>query len=133
MIDVVVDTSVWIDVARGLDTPAARKLRRIVPNRSVGVTDVVYGEVRCGNDARPTWALLDAFRAGGRILCVESLDDIDLAVDSYRRTERIGKRVRSFADCIVAAVCIREGVPILHRDSDFEVLASCTDLEVLVP
>ena len=34
-------------------------------------------------------------------------------------------------DCLLAAVAIREGVPLLHNDRDFEVLARHTPLELV--
>jgi predicted nucleic acid-binding protein len=34
-------------------------------------------------------------------------------------------------DCLIAAVAIRNGVSVLHRDRDFEVIARHTDLKVL--
>ena len=33
-------------------------------------------------------------------------------------------------DCLIASTAIRAGVPILHNDADFEVLARHTELEI---
>ena len=35
-----------------------------------------------------------------------------------------GETVRKVIDCLIASTAIRAGVPILHNDADFEVLAS---------
>ena len=32
--------------------------------------------------------------------------------------------------CMIAAVCIREGVPLLHDDADFDRIADVSDLKV---
>ena len=48
----------------------------------------------------------------------------------FRRCRRQGETVRRLIDCLIAAVAIRSGAPILHRDGDFDVLARHTELEV---
>jgi predicted nucleic acid-binding protein len=56
--------------------------------------------------------------------------DYELAARLYRQARSAGHTVRSTADCLIAAPCVRSGVPILHSDADFDRLASCTDLEI---
>ena len=51
----------------------------------------------------------------------------------YRRCRREGETVRKLMDCLIAAVAIRAGVPILHNDPDFDVLARHTELLVYQP
>ena len=41
-----------------------------------------------------------------------------------------GHTVRKLVDCLIAAVAIRGGVPIVHMDTDFDVLAQHTSLRV---
>ena len=38
--------------------------------------------------------------------------------------------VRKLIDCLIASVAIRAGVPILHNDADFNVLARHTELQI---
>ena len=42
---------------------------------------------------------------------------------------RQGTAVRKLFDCLVAAIAIRAGVPILHHDADFHTLARHTNLQ----
>ena len=56
--------------------------------------------------------------------------DYDDAASLYRRCRRQGATIRSMLDCLVAAVSIRNGVPVLHDDRDFNALARHTELEV---
>jgi len=48
----------------------------------------------------------------------------------YRTCRRGGETVRKLIDCLIAAVAIRAGLPILHSDSDFDGLARRTPLRV---
>lgn len=38
--------------------------------------------------------------------------------------------MRSLIDCLIAAVALRHGVPVLHHDADFEALARHTPLQI---
>ena len=54
-----------------------------------------------------------------------------LRPSSHDRTcERSGESVYSLTDCLVAAVAIRVGAPVLAHDRDFVLLARHTDLEL---
>ena len=41
------------------------------------------------------------------------------------------KARRRLIDCLIAAVAIGAGVPVLHRDDDFDVLARHTELDIV--
>lgn len=56
--------------------------------------------------------------------------DYDAAAELYRHCRRQGETVRKLMDCLIAAVAIRAGVPVLHNDRDFSVLARHTELQV---
>jgi predicted nucleic acid-binding protein len=54
--------------------------------------------------------------------------DVDTAADLFQRCRRRGEAIRSPNDCLIAAIAIRNGVPVLHRDRDFDVIAHHSDL-----
>jgi predicted nucleic acid-binding protein len=54
----------------------------------------------------------------------------EMAASLYRTCRRRGETVRRLIDCLIAAVAIREGIALLHADSDFDVLAHHTSLQV---
>lgn len=61
-------------------------------------------------------------------LRVEDAVDFRVAADIYRAARRSGETIRSIIDCLIAAVAIRHGVELMHRDADFEVIARMTNL-----
>lgn len=132
MIDVVVDTSIWIDESRGVDSPARQVLHRLrAANVRIGMTDIVHAELRACNLDRTMARMLDRLADESGVIGPWELDDFDRAPDCMQASIRAGRRVRSITDCMVASVCIRDDVPLLHGDRDFDLLASCTDLRVL--
>ena len=54
--------------------------------------------------------------------------DYDDAAALFRRCRRQGETVRRLSDCLIAAVAIRAGTPILHHDADFDALIRHTAL-----
>ena len=56
--------------------------------------------------------------------------DYDDAAALFRRCQRRGETIRKLIDCLIAAVAIRAGIPVLHHDSDFTALARHTELTI---
>ena len=129
---IVVDTSVWIDFFRDRSTPAVATLVAAVEQGDdVAITDVIFTEilqgVRSDRQLRTVERRLDAFD----VLRLETLDDFRRAAMIYRTARRRGLTIRRTSDCLIASVCIREAIPLLHTDADFDRLASCTKLVVV--
>jgi predicted nucleic acid-binding protein len=130
VIDVLVDSSVMIDVLRG--QASSDRFGSLVARRATfGITDVVYAELRSVDVPRRIANALDRFVDEGRVLELVDLEDFERGASCRRAADRAGVPVRSIADCLIASVCIREGLPLLHRDRDFDRLAACTDLQVI--
>jgi len=51
------------------------------------------------------------------------------AAQLYRMARRAGVTVRSGVDCLIVACAIRHGLPVLHHDRDFSLLAKVSPLE----
>jgi predicted nucleic acid-binding protein len=128
---IVVDTSVWIDLLAGRESkPVAACIGLIESGEPVALTDVVYAELLQGVSAKDEADLLDAHLRAFPILQLEGLDDFALAAELYRTARRNGVTIRNTLDCLIAAPCVRTGAPLLHSDSDFDRLASCTPLRI---
>ncbi|MFT4087442.1 MAG: PIN domain-containing protein [Gordonia sp. (in: high G+C Gram-positive bacteria)] len=59
--------------------------------------------------------------------------DYDDAAALYRACRRQGETVRKLLDCFIASHAIREGIPLLYADRDFDALARCTALALDTP
>lgn len=130
---IVVDTSVWIDVLNDVGSAKASRCTELLQDGApLALTDIVFAEILQGfrheHEARRVEKHLRAFP----VLRLEELDDFALAAELYRKARRAGVTIRKTLDCLIAAPCVRDGVPILHADEDFDRLASCTDLEVFI-
>ncbi len=129
---IAVDTSVWIDFLGGADSPEALRLVALIDaGAPVALTDVVLAELLQGVASDDDAQLLEEHLAAFPVLRLDALEDFAVAARLYRRARAAGVPVRKSLDCLIAAPCVREGVPLLHRDADFDRLASCTELEVV--
>ncbi len=70
----------------------------------------------------------DAMRALPIVESPLDLDVVEEAVDLYRRARHSGLTIRSSVDCLIAACAIRHDLEVLHRDRDFDALASVSSL-----
>jgi len=68
--------------------------------------------------------------ASAAVLPVGNLEAWEKAAVIYRACRERGVTLRSQLDCLIAAVAIREGVPVLHFDRDFALIAQHTPLRV---
>ncbi len=128
---IVVDTSVWIDVLNENDTPqSARCVELIEGGEPVALTDVILTELLQGMRSEHDAQLLERRLRAFPILRLDGIDDFVLAAELYRAARRAGVTIRKTLDCLIAAPCVRTGAPILHADSYFDLLASCTPLRI---
>jgi predicted nucleic acid-binding protein len=128
---IVVDTSVGVDVLRGRRTrQALRCVELIEGGEPVALTDIIFTEVLQGLRDQREAELVEHHLRAFPILRLEGLDDFSLAAELYRTARSAGVTIRKTLDCLVAAPCVRTGAPLLHRDADFDRLASSTPLRI---
>lgn len=129
---VIVDTSVWIDLLRGAFSTRAMRLSEILedPQRDVALTDVIFMELLRGVTREGQVPKLASQLQAFPILRLRGLEDFDRAAELSRAARRTGISLRSSLDLLIATICVRDGLPILHADRDFDRLASCTPLRV---
>lgn len=129
---IVVDTTVWVDFFAGRsDEPHVAELLRLVDaDAGVALTDVILAEILQGLRDDRTVRRVDERLAAFDVLRLRTLDDFRSAAALYRHARNRGRTIRRTLDCLIAAVCVREGCAILHNDRDFDHLAAVTDLVV---
>lgn len=127
---ILLDTSAWVEFLRGNDTWVGNEVDRLLAT-DIAICDAVSMEVLAG--ARHEAHLIDLRSLLARSVVLPTFpSDYDDAAALYRTCRRNGSTVRKMIDCLIAAVAIRSGVPVLHADSDFDELERWTRLTVHV-
>lgn len=122
---ILVDSSVWIALLRGEANPRMGEF--ITANvDELATTDPITMEILAGS-RRP-----DDHEQMLSALAQRPVDpelDYRHAAAIYRAVRRTGHTVRSLNDCLIAAVALRLGDSVAHRDADFERIAEVTGLK----
>ena len=126
-----VDTSALIEHFRATGSTAAIEVRRLLSDETgqTAMCEPIAMEILCGAANDNAHAALERLVNGLPSLSVDNAADFRTAADIYRTARRAGETIRSITDCLIAAVAIRHGARIVHRDADFEVIARITSLE----
>ena len=124
---VLVDTSVWIEVFRRpsrFELSAVADLDEVVTCLPV-IQEVLQGflEEHAFRIAREAMFALPILESP---LTREVFEE---AAQLYRSARRASITVRSGIDCLIAACAIRHGIPVLHHDRDFALLARASSLK----
>lgn len=128
---ILVDTSAWVEFLRDTGSPACTGVDDLLDG-GVVTCDPIRMEVLAG--ARDENHLDDLRRLLARASVVETVPaDYERAAALFRTCRRSGDTVRKLIDCLIGAIAIRADLPVLHADSDFEVLARHTGLRVYQP
>jgi predicted nucleic acid-binding protein len=129
----IVDTSVWIDASKRRQTWQVQRLSKAIAQRSAMIADPVRLEVLAGlaSTASPA-RLLGMFGNCEEVMQLHRIDAEDAAW-IYRGCRGFGDTIRSSTDCLIAAIAIRNDVPVLHRDRDYDVIAKHFPLRTVKP
>jgi len=128
---ILVDTSAWIEYLRGTGSAANVRVRALLlSDQAVATTEAVVMELLAGGRNDVERRRIQEVVDGCELLPVGGLDDFEHAADLYRSCRERGETVRALVDCLIGAVAIRNNVPVLHDDADFDVLARHTAVRV---
>jgi hypothetical protein len=116
---VLVDTTVWIDFFRGVESAKVAILGDLIQKRGdicccgFILTEVLQG-IREEKELVATKRLFD-----GLIYLTDDRTTFELAATIYRKLRRKGCTVRNSIDCLIASVVIQQGVSFLENDRDY--------------
>lgn len=127
-----VDTSAWVDYLRGADTGAARGLRVLLSTRTaeLATTEPIVMEILAGAKNDRSLRQLEALTNGLVLLSVDAHRDYHDAAAIFRAARRSGKTIRKLVNCLIAAVAIRNGATLVHKDSDFDAITAVAPLQL---
>lgn len=126
---ILVDTSAWIEYLRATDDAIVSRLTQLIESdEQLAITEPVVMELLAGATtpalARSVGTLVD----GLPVVALDARVDYRAAAGLYVASRGNGHPIRSLVDCLIAAVAIRRGFPLLQRDRDFEFLAEISPL-----
>ena len=123
-----IDTSAWVEYLRKTGSDTNVEMRNVLTRRH-HICDAVTMEILSG--ARDDANAQSLKRLLSRATVIETKPiDYQNAASIYRACRQVGITVRTQIDCLIAAIAIRTGIPLLHQDSDFNAIAQITKLKM---
>jgi hypothetical protein len=117
---ILVDSSVWIDYFRGVDSPQTDRLDSLLGNELLIAGDLIVAEVLQG--FQPEAEFNKAMRLMTGNLAVVSLVGPENAIQAARNFRILranGVTVRKTIDTLIATYCIENDYALLFSDRDF--------------
>lgn len=127
---ILVDTSAWVQYLRNTSSSTSIAVREALISDSATITDPVIMEVLAGARNDMHVRSLNGLLGRLRIVRCEPGDFL-LAAEVYRASRAIGVTIRSQLDCVIAAIAMRNDLPLLQRDRDFLAIASTMPLQLV--
>ncbi len=128
---ILIDTSAWVEFLRDTGSEVCNRVDAILDDE-IATCHPIRMEVLAGARDERHLQNLRGLLARGSLIPTEPTD-YEEAAALFRACQRRGETVRKLIDCLIAATAIRRSTPVLHSDSDFEVLARHTALQVERP
>jgi len=127
---ILVDTSAWIEFLRGTDDPVVAQLTALIEaGAELTLTEPIVMELLAGATTARLEQTVAVLVDGLPMTPVDARLDYRAAAGLYVVSRRNGRPIRSLVDCLIAAVAIRRGLSVLHRDRDFDFLAEISPLQ----
>jgi predicted nucleic acid-binding protein len=128
---ILVDTSAWVEFDRATDSLVDQRLRSLIADGvDIAVTEPVIAELVAGARTDAGEARLRSLLLSFDLLPFEAPIDFDGASTIYRRCRAQGVTPRGLLDCMIAAVAVRNSVPVLSHDVDLALIAKVVDLRL---
>ncbi len=116
---IIVDSSVWIDFFRGIESTETQKLESLLGTEPIAMGDLILSEVLQGfkadKDFKQARKLLSNFE------CISMVGEKTAikSAENYRLLRGQGITIRKTIDCLIATFCIENNHRLLFSDKDF--------------
>jgi len=120
----VCDTSIWIDYFNGVESALTDKLDELLHFGQVVILDIILLEILQGFRSDKEYKIARELLSA---LPIEQALDSNAALDAaenYRILRKKGISIRTSVDLIIATWCIKNNVPILHNDRDYNLIGT---------
>ncbi|MGA7537874.1 MAG: PIN domain nuclease [Steroidobacteraceae bacterium] len=126
---ILVDSSVWISFLNGVNSAEAAYLAVcIAEDRSLAIPGLVRTEVLVGARTEVEALRISESLSAFPLVPEATPSDYERAAQIYRICRSRGFTIRSTIDCLIAQLCLRDGLELLATDRDFEAIGNAFPL-----
>lgn len=125
----IADTSAWVEWLRLTGSPTNVAFREALADGLVTLLEPVKAELLMGARDRTEVGELRRLLETVDFELVHPRDDFESAIELFHTARQRGVTVRGVTDCLIAAMALRLGHPVLHHDQDLARLAPAIDMQ----
>ena len=124
------DTSVWVDFLRNKSNPASNLLTSYIEaNDQVLLSPTILQEVLQGIREDTQYQQIKDILSYFTTLQLPPTQAAIGAAELYRSLRKKGLTIRKSNDCLIAFYAIEFATPLVHSDSDFDLISKHTKLK----
>jgi predicted nucleic acid-binding protein len=133
-LEILVDTSVWIDFFNGVNSPGAAILHKMIESEDpVCLSDVILAETLQGFKNHEEFDSAKTHLLYFPIYSLQSPEGYVRAAQLYRTCRKEGITIRKTIDCLIAQTALDHGLFLLHQKHDFDRIVAVSGLRVYRP
>jgi len=134
MLNLVVDSSVWIDFFNKKTSIQIEELKELLFKYHVAspvtILPVIMQEVLQGIQNQRLYNIIKENLQGLEYLNYDPYFFAISSAELYRLLKTKGVTVRKANDCLIASICIENNFQLMHNDKDFDNIAKHTSLKI---
>ena len=130
---VLIDTSVWINFFKAKETQSSLFLKHNLNNMILATCPVIVQEVLQGIVSDADEKTVKLYFNNLTKLREEPYTLAEEAAELYRFLRKQGITIRKPNDCLIAIFAIKNNIPLLQDDRDFEMIAKHSSLKLTTP
>jgi predicted nucleic acid-binding protein len=128
---ILVDTSVWVNFFKDVDTSANRFLTNNLTNIIIATCPTIVQEILQGVVSETDEQIIKLYFDNLTELTENAYAVAVEAADLYRKLRKKGITVRKPNDCLIAVYAIKNKISLLHDDRDFQLIAEYSSLKLV--
>ena len=130
---ILVDSSVWIGFFNGTEGSAVSALEKLIADEEeVYLSEYILTEILQGFRGDREYEAARRCLLRFPIARLRDKDSYIEAAQIYRQCRKQGITIRKTADCLIARTAIENDLFLLHKDNDFDLIASVCPLKIYV-
>ena len=128
---VIIDTSAWIEYFKNGRPAVVKKVDHFLDKELIGISDLIYCEVMQGI-RKPR----ERTEVAALFLSLPHYDMVGFGIaeksaSNYRLLRAKGVTVRKTIDVLIGTFCAENGLPLIHHDRDFDIMAPHIGLNIV--
>ena len=126
----IIDTSIWIEFLRSVKNERSILVNRLIDLNEIILLPVILQETLQGIKNDGLYQLTKESFLSYQFLEIDPIYFAIRSAELYRFLRQKGITIRKPNDCLIAAICIDNKIPLFHNDKDFDNIAKYTSLKI---